>query len=107
MSLFTNTRQATREQVNTALMQVIDPEVGINIVDLGLVYDISVTGNRIMVALTLTTPACPMGNQLISDARQVLQASFETASLDIRLVWEPRWQSSMMTDKARQILGWR
>ena len=97
-----------RELVYSALSNVIDPELGINIVDLGLVYDVSIQGEQIKVAMTLTTPACPMGNQLVKEARQVLMATIDsTAVFDIQLVWEPLWTTDRLSSEARQLLGWK
>lgn len=101
-------KQRIRTQAYQALSSVIDPEVGINIVDLGLIYEVSVEENRIDIAMTLTTAGCPMGNQLVNDAKQALLASVDsTTEIDISLIWEPAWQPEMMSAKAKQLLGWK
>lgn len=100
--------QPTREQVVKALSSVIDPELGIDIVELGLVYRVSVSDSDIQVVMTLTTPACPMGNHLVNEVKQVMLASFGAdAPVDFRLVWDPPWEPEMMSDKAKSILGWK
>ena len=102
------TEEGARERAYRALQGVIDPEVGINIVDLGLVYSVTVDEARLEVTMSLTTPACPMGNQLLEEAREALQAMVQDSlEVDIALVWEPPWNPQMMSDKAKQLLGWR
>jgi metal-sulfur cluster biosynthetic enzyme len=94
--------------LRNALTQVIDPEVGMNIVDLGLVYDIRIAAERIEVDITMTTPACPMSSMIAEQAREVIMAAI-TADTDVivNLVWEPPWDASMMSDHAREHFGWR
>ena len=78
-----------------------------NIVDLGLVYGVNITGNKLQVDLTMTTPACPMSEMILDDARQTLKAlAPDGAEIDISLVWEPTWVPAMMTEHARQHFGW-
>lgn len=94
------------EVVRAALRHVIDPEVGMNIVDLGLVYRID-TGAGIVVEMTMTSPACPMGDLIIDEARYELAEAFPDAPpADIRLVWEPPWEPSMMSRRAKLNFGW-
>jgi metal-sulfur cluster biosynthetic enzyme len=90
-----------------ALRQVIDPEIGCNIVDLGLIYDVVITGPRVTVQMTLTTPGCPMGESIAQGAQWALLgiAGVEEAAAEI--VWEPPWQPSMMTDIGRAAVGMR
>ncbi len=95
------------EQVWHALRQVIDPELGINIVDLGLVYDVQMSDGNVRVALTLTTPACPLHTYLTSAAESAIwQDVSDVKSVDIQLVWNPPWNPMMMTDAAKRQLGW-
>ncbi len=95
------------QNVLEALYQVIDPEVGENIVDLGLVYGIKVEDNTAKVDLTMTTPACPMGEMLLDDIEATLNQRLPPEiSLDINLVWEPPWEPSMISAEAKQRLGW-
>ena len=67
----------TPESLREALRKVIDPENGINIVDLGLIYDLSIEGERVCVSLTMTSPACPMGDMIMEDVERVLCAVFD------------------------------
>jgi metal-sulfur cluster biosynthetic enzyme len=96
----------TPEEVRDTLRQVVDPELGANIVDLGLVYDIQVIGARVFVTMTLTTPLCPM-NEMISDAvRQVVGVLPGVSGVDVELVWTPPWQPEMMSRQLKEMLGW-
>ncbi len=95
------------ELVWQALHQVIDPELGINIVDLGLVYSVKLQANHVHVAMTMTTPACPLHTYLTSTAEAAIwQTLPEVASVDVQLVWSPPWNPMMMTDTAKAQLGW-
>ena len=95
------------ELVRTVLRQVIDPEVGINIVDLGLVYRIDSTPDRTRIELTMTSPACPMGEMIMDDARAALVAGLPGCGApELVLVWEPPWDPSMMSISAKHNLGW-
>ncbi len=94
-------------EVRAILRQVIDPEVGRDIVSLGLVYRVEVAPDRALIEMTMTSPACPMGDMIVDDVRtalaRVLPASVEP---DIRLVWEPPWNPSMMDEATKQHFGW-
>ncbi len=93
--------------VRNALRQVIDPEAGMNIVDLGLVYRIEVVADGVIVEMTMTSPACPMGEMITAEVVEVLQDLLpDTLRLDVRLVWSPPWDSSLMSEEARQHFGW-
>lgn len=95
------------DQVRTTLRAVVDPEVGVNIVDLGLIYDVQVSPEQLYIAMTMTSPACPMGDMIIEDAETALAAAWpEAPPASIELVWNPPWEPSMMSDKARDNLGW-
>lgn len=95
------------ERVRDALRTVIDPEMGENIVDLGLVYRVEVLGAVARIDLTMTSPACPMGEMILEDVhaalRELLPAGFE---YKVQLVWEPPWEPSMMSDAARRHFDW-
>ncbi|MBB5192759.1 metal-sulfur cluster biosynthetic enzyme [Silvimonas terrae] len=97
----------TVDAVRDALKTVIDPEIGINIVDLGLVYHVDITPDTIKVMMTMTTPACPMGNMLQEDVHDTLGAHFGTTrAVEIELVWEPLWSPERMSESARSHFGW-
>lgn len=93
--------------VRSALRTIIDPEVGVNIVDLGLVYDIVADADGIRVSMTMTSPACPLGEMICEDARTAISAAFaDGRAVDIQLVWNPPWHPEMMSADAKQALGW-
>jgi metal-sulfur cluster biosynthetic enzyme len=88
-----------------ALYDVIDPELGINIVDLGLVYDVEADEDRVRVAMTMTTPACPLHAYLTQEAKSaLLGAGAHLVRVD--LVWDPPWDPSLMSNDAKQMLGY-
>jgi metal-sulfur cluster biosynthetic enzyme len=95
------------EQIRKALRTVVDPEVGVNIVDLGLVYSVELTDAEVKIELTMTSPACPLGEVIIEEVKSALHAVLSDAvQVSIELVWSPPWEPSMMSDKARENLGW-
>ena len=95
------------DKLRDALRQVFDPEVGINIVDLGLVYGLERTDVGVRLDLTLTSPACPMGESIAAEAEYMLQECLPAGSLvEVNLVWEPPWSALRMSDQARSTLGW-
>lgn len=97
----------TPDQIRSILRVVVDPEVGVNIVDLGLIYGVEVTPEEVKIDLTMTSPACPMSDLIIDDAEAALKPALpESCKISIDLVWNPPWEPSMMSDKARDNLGW-
>jgi metal-sulfur cluster biosynthetic enzyme len=97
----------SEDAVRDALRQVIDPEVGVNIVDLGLVYRIAVGEGRVAVVMTMTSPACPLSEYLKDDiAKTVRRRVPHVHDVDIDLVWEPAWTPERMSAAARRQLGW-
>ncbi len=98
---------ATADQVREVLRQVIDPEIGMNVVDLGLVYGVDVEDGRVQVTMTMTTPACPLGESIAAEAEAIVRQSVPgVTSVTVDLVWEPPWQPSMMSADAKAELGW-
>src|ERR1035437_6936247 len=97
----------TEERVREALCSVDDPEVGMNIVDLGLVYRIDITPELVRVELTMTTPASPMGDLITDNPRRAVGAALpEGVAVEVALVWEPPWTPDRMSESARQTFGW-
>jgi metal-sulfur cluster biosynthetic enzyme len=93
--------------VRDALRQVQDPEAGMNIVDLGLVYSIEVSDQSVQVDLTMTTAACPMADLIVDQAREAIIGAVPPGSgVDVRLVWDPPWTPDRMSDLAREQFGW-
>ncbi len=101
----------TEEMVRTALKNVVDPEIGLDVVNLGLVYNVDIQdqGKKVQVDMTLTTPACPAGPQILDQARREIIALKDVfkdlEDVSINLVWTPFWNPSMMTEEAREELG--
>lgn len=96
---------ANKEEILEVLKGVIDPEIGINIVDLGLVYDIGVTDESIAVKMTLTTPGCPMHNSITGWVEKIVNQFEPDKKVIVNLVWEPHWTPDKMTREAREQLG--
>ena len=95
------------DAVREALRQVDDPEAGMNIVDLGLVYGIEVGADLVKVEMTMTTAACPMAEMLTEQARSVIVSIVpEGTTVDVRLVWDPPWTPDKMTGIAKEHFGW-
>lgn len=96
----------TPEVIRKALRQVKDPELGLNIVDIGLVYDIEVSEQGdANVKMTLTSPGCPSGAEIMEDARLVVEQVEGVNSAAIELVWEPYWTPERMDPRVRAFLG--
>jgi metal-sulfur cluster biosynthetic enzyme len=98
----------TEDSVREALRTVDDPEAGMDIVELGLVYGIEAGADRIHVRMTMTSASCPMGDMITESAREaVLQAHPQVGEVEIELVWEPMWTPEMMSEEARNFFGWK
>lgn len=97
------------DRIAKALRTVIDPEIGINIVDLGLVYGaLELPNGDIDVQMTLTTPVCPLSTYLQAEAEAAIRRAFpEAGAVRVQIVWDPPWDASMMSDRARRELGWQ
>ncbi|HEX2867081.1 MAG TPA: iron-sulfur cluster assembly protein [Ignavibacteriales bacterium] len=96
----------SEDEVMQALKSVIDPEIGINIVDLGLVYGLDIKEHYVKVTMTLTTPGCPMHDSLTAWAEKSLRALDPETEVSINLVWNPRWSPEKMSDWAKSELGY-
>jgi len=107
MTLQASPSAPTEDSIRDALRDVVDPEVGLNVVDLGLVYAIEVGAERIEVRMTMTTPACPAGDMIVESARNAVRAAAPNVSdIQIELVWDPPWNPNMMSEIARGHFGW-
>lgn len=90
-----------------ALRTVVDPEAGMNIVDLGLVYGVDVLADAVHVTMTMTTAACPATDMIVDEAREAIAAMLPPGiRIDIDLVWDPPWTPDRMSDIARDAFGW-
>lgn len=96
---------ANKEELLEVLKGVIDPEIGINIVDLGLVYEVESAEDTNTITMTLTTPGCPMHNSITSWVENVVKHLEPEKKVVVNLVWEPQWTPDKMSREARQQLG--
>ena len=98
----------TTSEVLEALENVEDPEIGMNIVDLGLIYGVELDDEKghVSVDLTLTSPGCPLGPEIIREIKRELRALEDILDADVDLVWNPLWHPSMMSDDAKDELGY-
>ena len=95
------------DEVMMAIATVIDPEAGMNIVDLGLVYGVAIDGDRVAVTMTMTTPTCPVGDYLADAVRNaVLDAHPQWAEVAVAVTFDPPWTPDRMSDAARARFGW-
>jgi metal-sulfur cluster biosynthetic enzyme len=96
----------TEDMVREALREVIDPELGENLVDLGLVYGVTVEGSYVAVDLTLTTPGCPLHASLHAAAERAIRLMVPGVEhVHVQLVWEPLWSPELMSEAAKRRLG--
>jgi len=97
----------TPEIVRKALRAVKDPELSLNIIDIGLVYDVAVTdAGDVHVKMTLTSPGCPSGAEIMGEAKRVVSDLEGVASVEIELVWEPYWTPEKMDPRVKAFLGY-
>jgi metal-sulfur cluster biosynthetic enzyme len=95
------------QMLQDLLHGVIDPEIGVNIVDLGLVYGIRVSSDGVaLVRMTLTTPGCPLSAYMDDAVRGALWGAPGVSDVDLQIIWEPPWSTDMMSHRAKQELGW-
>lgn len=101
--------KSSPEMLRRLLTEVIDPEIGINIVDLGLIYGVGLSGDGVAsIRMTLTTPGCPLGGYIDDEIHDVLWGAPGVRDVDVRIVWDPPWDpDQMMSDWAKEQLGWR
>ena len=93
------------DQVKLALRKVKDPELNLNIVDLGLVYDIAVDGADVQIEMTLTSPGCPAGPQIMGDIERAVKALPGVAAVNLNLVWDPFWTPDKIEPRVRAYMG--
>ena len=97
----------TEEQIRETLKEILDPEVGVNIVDLGLVYQIELRPEEVYIQITMTSPTCPLHTVITNNMDKVLRKAFpDLGEMTIELVWDPPWSPDLMSEAAKQQLGW-
>jgi metal-sulfur cluster biosynthetic enzyme len=99
--------EARRDAVLAALGSVWDPELGLDVVSLGLVYDVRVAGDEIEIDMTLTTPGCPVSEQLPAEAERAARAAVPDAVVTVHVVWDPPWTPERLSPVALEQLGFK
>ncbi len=95
----------TKDEVYEALHACYDPEIPVNIVDLGLIYDVEINEDKVNVKMTLTAPGCGMGPMIASDAQQKILQLPGVSEANVDLVWDPPWDPSRISEEAKGKLG--
>jgi metal-sulfur cluster biosynthetic enzyme len=99
--------EALRAPIEQALRRVVDPEVALTIVDVGLVYGVSVTPASVQVTMTMTSAACPVTDLILDEVGAELDGIAPPgAAVDVHLVWEPAWTPERLSPRARLFMGW-
>jgi metal-sulfur cluster biosynthetic enzyme len=93
-----------KKEVIKVLKEVVDPELGLNVVDLGLIYDIKIEGKNVFVKMTLTSPFCPMSQLLVKEVENKIK-TLNAKNVKVEVVFEPAWSPERMSKKAREKLG--
>ncbi len=96
---------ATAEAVVDMLKNVYDPEIGINVVDLGLVYDVDIDNQVVNVKMTLTTPGCPLHDTLSRTAEMAIETLEGVSEAHVDMIWDPPWTPERISDEGRRLLG--
>jgi len=99
------TTELTEERVRAALRSVKDPELNLNIMDLGLVYDVDLDDGNVHLRMTLTSPGCPAGPQIMNDIHKTIRPLPGVKDVDIEIVWEPYWTPEKIEPKIRAMMG--
>ncbi len=96
----------TKEKIMEALKAVIDPEIGLDVVSLGLVYEVNISEEGdVKIKMTMTTPGCPLVGMITEDAKNILENVEGVKSVDVELVWDPPWTPDMIEPEVRARLG--
>ncbi|MBR5723972.1 MAG: DUF59 domain-containing protein [Bacteroidales bacterium] len=94
------------EDVVLAIKQVYDPEIPVNVYDLGLIYELNINRqHEVFIKMTFTAPTCPMADEVVAEVQHSVENTPGVKSCSIELVWEPAWDQSMLSDEARVALG--
>ncbi len=95
----------SEDSVLETIKQIIDPEIGINIVDMGLIYGVDINDTTVDITMTLTSVGCPAGGQIINGTQQVTQQMEGVDEVNVNVVWTPPWKPEMMSEDAKDELG--
>lgn len=94
-----------KDKILDSLKEVIDPELGVDIVNLGLVYSVEIDESNIRILMTMTTPSCPMHTYLTAQTAQKVEQLYPWMKIAVKLVWDPPWDANMMSDEAKKMFG--
>jgi len=97
--------EVTEEKVLEVLSEVYDPEIPIDIVNLGLIYGIDIDGRNVVITMTMTAPGCPASTQIAGESKLMVEELPTVDSVDIDIVWDPPWDPSKMSEEAQQSMG--
>ncbi len=98
--------EETKNHIYEILKEVMDPEVELNIVDLGLIYNLDFDGDkRVNIVMTLSTPACPLGDAIILNVKESIKKHYPEFDVNVNLVFDPPWTPNMISDEGKAILG--
>ena len=95
----------SQDLIINKLRECIDPELGVNIIDLGLIYSVNIEGPRVTVLMTLTTPGCPLDSYFVSDITARLKTLKGISDVSVELTFEPPWSPSKMSEESKDLLG--
>ena len=95
----------TKEKVYEVLGEIYDPEIPIDIVNLGLVYSVEIDSDIININMSMTSPGCPAATQIVTEAKLMLEDLPEVKEANIEIVWDPPWNPDMMSEAAKESLG--
>ncbi|GHV59047.1 Fe-S assembly SUF system protein [Bacteroidia bacterium] len=101
-----NNLMELEEQIVRMLKTVYDPEIPVNIYDLGLIYDVDIDDDKnVVITMTLTAPACPAADFIMEDVKMKIESVFGVKSVDVKIVFEPEWHQGLMSEEAKLELG--
>ncbi len=95
----------TKDDVMSVLKQCYDPEIPVNVVDLGLIYGVDIDGDTVNIEMTLTAPGCPMHSLIARDVKQKVETLDEVNQANVQVVWDPPWTPDRLSEEAKKILG--
>ena len=101
----TTVERINRDAVVSALKQVYDPEIPVDVYELGLIYDIKIEGTKVSITMTLTAPNCPIADEVVEQVRNGVYTVRGVSDVDVQLVFEPEWTPERMSEEARLMLN--
>ena len=96
----------SKEGILEALKQVYDPEIPVDVVNLGLIYEVEIDGGKVKVSMTTTAPGCPVGSLIAAQAQRAIRRIEGVEEVDVDLVYDPPWSMEMVSEEGRRMLGW-